>query len=274
MQSRRCSSATAALLITAGLLALTGCFPGADWAPPPSTRRPAGGADNAIFDFDQLAATQAGATLQPPALPPERPSGNVMVVIESIVHTRGREDLAAAAWRLRSGSVTAGSSPIIRRNGINLAVGGRDFAARFQAAQSRFKSTKTTRQAITVLDGREGSFFVGQQVPVARLVYWTPRGVRALFESATVGRSLVVRPVILPDGSIDLTVTPQFSSVGPRGRSIRVRDLSTRVVVRHGQPLLLGAMQQGANDLANVLFATGSRDVNKTLTIVVTPYLL
>lgn len=248
-----------------------GCsmFPGGDWEPPPRS----GG----VMQPGPQAGVwgePASTMLAPPKEAPAELSGDVMVVIDRIEGRAGQRDLAALAWELSAGDVVAAGGGLAGRNGILVGVGGEDFAVRFQAASSQYRASDMTRQFITTQSDTEGVFFVGEELPVERLVVLTPRGSVVLFERTTVGRSLVVRPVILPDRSIELEVIPVIRSLARGGRSVRLEELATQVVVRHGQPMVLGGLHQVSNSVGGVLFGSHSGQTHRTLTIILTPYLL
>jgi type II secretory pathway component GspD/PulD (secretin) len=130
-------------------------------------------------------------------------------------------------------------------------VTGGAFARRPRAdirlGSSSSRTTAETRQEIVVLSGGRASIDVAEQVPYADW-FWTWGQAQGLWPARSVqwrdvGTSLVVEPFVLPDGSVRLRVTPQFSYFLDRDRLVtRVQQLTTEVVVREGEEVDLGGL--------------------------------
>ncbi len=195
---------------------------------------------------------------------------NITVILEK--YDAATANAAGATLGLRA---TAGRSrvavqggPALARNGIQLTVGSKDLRARLRASASRRRSSLHQQLFITVADGQEGTLVVGSDVWVNRLGFWTPGGFVVLLERQFVGRSLVVRPKLVGGGRIAIELWPRFST--RRGRVIDVTQLATKVVVREGQPLVIGGLATGGESVGAVLFGLTSRQRTSSMTLVLT----
>jgi len=106
-------------------------------------------------------------------------------------------------------------------------------------------------------------------VPTLRL--WTWHGVVVLFEKETVGSSLVVVPEVVGEDQVRLCLFPRFTTRS--GRVIDVTELTTTVVVPHGQTLVIGGLDESRNSLFYTLFSVGGRRRDQKTLLLVTPYI-
>jgi type II secretory pathway component GspD/PulD (secretin) len=86
-----------------------------------------------------------------------------------------------------------------------------------------------------------------------------------------VGTVLAVRPTILPNKRIRLTVTPQISYRSDQGDgTVELVEASTEVVVQSGQPVIIGGSEQSAEVTRQ--FLIGYERANRTgqVTLVLT----
>lgn len=197
---------------------------------------------------------------------------NVAITIEKIgTDARSATD-ASLAFRYANANVVARSpgGRLARRNGIRIAVGNANFRAQLSASHRRSRHSTRESMFITVLSGHEGQILMGSDTWVGRLGYWTPRGYRVLVERAFVGRSLVVRPRILGRGLVEVELWPRFSTRGRRG-AIDVTELATKVVVRDGQPIVIGGTATASDDVGTILFGIGKRTRSGTTAMILTP---
>jgi len=219
-------------------------------------------------------AAPAAATPAPPRPPAQPPalSDNVAIVIEKI-ETDTRAASGAAVGFVYADDAVAVASPggkLARRNGIRIGVAGERFQAQLEASLRRSRSTRRQKLFITVLSGHEGTILVGADTYVGRLGYWTREGYRVVAERAFLGRSLAVRPRILSNGLIEVELWPRFTARGRRG-AIDLTELATKVVVRDGQPMVLGGLNTSGDEVGAVLFGVGRETRTGTMTLILTP---
>lgn len=202
---------------------------------------------------------------------PGRSPNNVAIIIEKLGTDARTATAASLAFRYANDTTAIrGGAPMARRNGIRVGVAGRNFRARLGASHRRTRSSTREQVFITCLSGTEGQILMGADVLVQRLGYWGPHGYHVLIERAMVGRSLVVRPTILPGGMVQVTLWPRFTARGRRG-AIDVTQLATTVVVRDGQSIVIGGMTSGRDDVGTVLFGFSRSSRSSTMTMILTP---
>lgn len=136
-------------------------------------------------------------------------------------------------------------------------------------------SSSYTKQFIVVLDGYSAGIFVGEQVPF--ISYYR----RFLFERGyiteekeiemkDIGTKLKVKPRIIGNNMIEITLTPEISFLQDRKRRIiDIKTLSTTVVVADGQSLPIGGLQKDA-EFDRYFF---SRSSGSNLEIILTPHI-
>ena len=110
---------------------------------------------------------------------------------------------------------------------------------------SQTTSESTQTQFLVVTEGVEGRIFIGERVPMVSYYYQylVSEGylTGAAITMQEVGTSLVARARVLPDGRIEVTLTPEISYLTPEGRgSLAVTKLTTSVIVPPGQSLEIG----------------------------------
>jgi len=195
---------------------------------------------------------------------------NVAIKIEKVDANTLNEMGLSLGGRYEDGraSVRLASSALMQRNGLQIGVASG--SARLRAGASAASRRDSFRQQlfVTVLNGQEGMILVGDDVYVQRLGYWSPAGYQVLAERAFVGRALIVRPKILGNGAIQVELWPRFTT--REGRAINLTELATTVVVRDGQPIVIGGMSAAGSDVASVLLATRSRTQTAAMAMILT----
>lgn len=197
---------------------------------------------------------------------------NVGISIEKLGTDPGTEAQASVAFRYSNDNIVVKSprGRLAHRNGIRIGVGGPNLRVWLDASAKKSNRISRDVMFVTVLSGHEGQIHVGYDTYVERLGYWTPHGYRVLVEKAVIGRSLAVRPTILKGGMVAVEVWPRFTSRRRRG-AIDVTELATKVVVRDGQPIVIGGMASMHQDVGGVLFGIGGERRTRTMSIVLTP---
>ena len=205
-----------------------------------------------------------------PARPvPVERTGNVTVMVEKI--SVGREDQVHldAAWRYADEHVVAAGGSLARPNGIRVGVSTGGFKAAFQAALSESRHKDVQRTSITALSGTRAMIRVGENAYVDVLRYHTRRGEVVLLERATVGTSLVVEPTIMPEDMVHVKVYPSFTT--REGRAIDLAEMAVEVVVRHGQTMVIGSLDESSDDVGSALFRWGRERESRQVTMTLTP---
>jgi hypothetical protein len=126
--------------------------------------------------------------------------------------------------------------------------------------------TRTTRSEgvfTIVQDGGTATMLVTSEVPYTVLAwfrdYVTGQGYAAQATAwQRVGTTLVVRPIILPDGQIRVRLTPQVSYFSPQGDgSIDFEEAATEVVVPNGRAMRIGGATRRINQVTRQILGYG-----------------
>lgn len=147
------------------------------------------------------------------------------------------------------------------------------------AAGAVSSSVRQTTTLFTVVeDGREGRLVVATEVPYPQVAvlqdYATGRGYLAAgVQFQQVGTSLVVRPSVLPDGSIRVRLTPHISYLtATGGGDVEFTEASTELVVPSGRPIALAGVGQRLDAVTRQIlgFSASQSAARTALTLVVT----
>jgi len=232
-------------------------------APPPKPQKQVAAAEEAAKDDAIRIQPKTGAVdLQS--------ASNVAITVEKIGVDRRTAANVNAAFAFDAGGARVAGGDVARRNGLRVGVAGKDYRVAVGGSAKRSTSRTSDSMFIVCQSGTQGFIQMGEDTYVARLGYWTPFGFHLLVERAFVGRQLVVLPRILGGGMVEVQIWPRFTSRGKRG-AIDVTQLTTKVVVRDGQSIVIGGMTSGGDDVGAVLFGVGKRTRTHNMTIVLTP---
>lgn len=160
---------------------------------------------------------------------------------------------------------------LARRNGIRIGVAKDGLSAALQAAVEKSKGAEAQKMWLTVLSGTKGHIMVGEGTWVEALRVWTRRGENVVLQKAFIGASLVVEPTVLPEGMVRVRLHPRFAS--REGKMVDLTDLTTEVVVRHGQPIVIGGLDQSSDSAGWALFTWNRNGQMKKMVMLVTPYI-
>jgi len=247
------------------LLAAAGCFS--------EGRREYGAAGRDPFasDAEWMRRADQSATDQMPAQPPAERTGNVTMVVERIAVSQQDQLDLEAAWRYVDEHLGAAGGQLARRNGVRVGVATGGFQGALQAALNKSRSREIQKTFVTVLSGAAGMIRAGQNTYVEALRYRTPLGQTVLLERTFVGASLVAEPTILPGDRIRVNLHPRFTASD--GRVVDLAEMSTEVVVAHGQPMVIGGLDQSSDDVGLALFSWRRERESRKVTLIVTPYI-
>jgi len=230
-----------------------------------------GEGDPFASDTQWMRRADHSATDQMPAQPPAERTGNVTMVVERIAVSQQDQTDLEAAWRYVDEHLGAAGGQLARRNGVRVGVATGGFRGALQTAFNKSRSREVQKTTLTVLSGAAGMIKVGQNTYVEALRYRTPLGRTVLLERTFVGASLVAEPTILPGDRIRVSLHPRFTASD--GRVVDLAEMSTEVVVAHGQPMVIGGLDQSSDDVGLALFSWRRERESRKVTLIVTPYI-
>ncbi|QDU57129.1 secretin N-terminal domain-containing protein [Aeoliella mucimassa] len=165
-----------------------------------------------------------------------------------------------------------------------------DIGAVAQAIQTANDSRLLANPNVTVMDNEEAAFEAVTQIPYQQITQTGQGGQLAGTAFKDAGIKLDVIPKIAADGTVELTIRPEFSRLtgytpGDNQPVIDTRATSTTVRVRTGETLVIGGMRQrsdvgefggvpGLKDVRFVgqLFRSRSTDIRESeLVVFITP---
>ena len=210
--------------------------------------------------------------------------------------SRAEPALFALLWLLGGGTAGAAGPPNVKvalqfesasSNRVTVAdPAGRVIATgrgvrghgRLTVEDSRTRVRQTTSLFVVVQDGGEGRLLVAAAVPYPQIAFFydyaTAHGhVATGIQWEQVGTSLVVRPSILPDGSIRVRLTPHVTYLtATGGGAVEFVEASSDLRVPAGTPVALGGAERQLNTLTRqILGEHASQTAGQlTLTLVAT----
>jgi Flp pilus assembly secretin CpaC len=131
------------------------------------------------------------------------------------------------------------------------------FAAELNALVAQNKARILSQPSLLVLDGNEGDMMVGGSIPIPT-AQANSNAITVTFEPY--GIKLSVTPVIVSDTTVQLTVTPEVSSIdngngvtvnGTTVPALAIRRVTTTLQMESGQTLVIGGLYS-SNDSRNV----------------------
>lgn len=136
------------------------------------------------------------------------------------------------------------------------------------------KNNSYTRQFIVVSDGLSASIFVGEEIPFVNFYrrflfdhgYIEEEGI----EIRQIGAKLKVKPHIIGNNTVEITLTPEISFIaGRRRQAIDIKTLSTTVIASDGQSIPIGGLRKD-EEFDKYFFSTSSKE---NLEITLTPHI-
>lgn len=176
-----------------------------------------------------------------------------------------------------------------------LNLGKADIDATISASESRGNVRIMSRPVLLASNNTEASFLVGSQRPfvqVSRLLPTDNNNQDRVVQYRDVGTRLRVRPTINQDGYVSLVIQQEInaatSEVAFDAPIISTREAQTQVLVRDGQTVMLGGLQDQQRDrtrsgvpilsglpLVGALFGSSSQNDSQTeLYLFITPRIL
>jgi type II secretory pathway component GspD/PulD (secretin) len=198
---------------------------------------------------------------------------NIHIAVEKLSVDSSQASGMDLIWRYSNDRVSVRGGNGLARGGLRMGVADSNFAAAVSAWSRKSARSRRERSEIMVLSGAEGYLWVGRSLIVPRMKLRTPGGEIAVLERARVGAALKVRPQILQNGNIELHLSPHFSVMsGPyAGQNFEVTEMTTTVIVRPGQKLVIGSSSNASRaSVARGLFGYSSKGEEQTSVITVT----
>jgi general secretion pathway protein D len=184
----------------------------------------------------------------------------------------------------------SGLGGVISGGGVNYIFDGRDARAFVNLLQSEGNTNVLSSPTLVVLNNKQASIQVGQQIAQNAGSATGAGGISNSFvQFRDTGIILDVTPRVNPGGLVYLEIQQQQSTVGTtpiNGQApINQKTISTEVAVQSGQTIVLGGLIQEDNSYTNggvpglknlpvvgKLFGSSKKDVNRTETLVlITP---
>ncbi len=192
------------------------------------------------------------------------PKGNIKVNIETWEFSERDREAFDIALRYRDSKVDVGVGTVYGPNGLILFGAQRNFSAAFRASTSRSTSRRYWNQFIVTTENSDAQLNVIQQVPMPALtiipVYSGAVIVRN-YQYRVTGSGLYVRPLSIGQSSVQLELTPFLSyqeENNPYG-SVRITELTTRVVAQDGVPYVIMGSTEHNQTVGGALFTYRSQ---------------
>ena len=142
------------------------------------------------------------------------------------------------------------------------------------AGQNKKTTSSQTTQQILTADGKAAQIWVGKTVREPQWVFeygrrrawWTGDYVDYHF-----GASLQVKPKLLNNGLIQIDVYPRLTSPTGKRLSVDVKELSVSVLVRDGQTVSIGGMDEAKREAYSKILGRGTVFNGTSLNITLTP---
>jgi type II secretory pathway component GspD/PulD (secretin) len=169
-----------------------------------------------------------------------------------------------------SGEMVQGSGGVVVRRG-NVQPSGRITANQRQTTVQRSSGVFTL-----VLDGGEAILSVATRVPQTQIAYYHNYAARIGYIERyivfnDVGTSLRVSAATLPDGHIQLRLTPRISYFSAeRPGAIDFTEAATELIVPNGQPVSLGGSTTNLHELTRQILGYRERASSSEINLIVT----
>ncbi|MDX1764517.1 MAG: hypothetical protein R3231_09375 [bacterium] len=200
--------------------------------------------------------------------------GNIRIVVNKLSTWTSDYEILEALFQYTDRHITAGNRPGSHRlSGLVIGVATDRFKGELNLAKGRIKTWEDATLFIVVSDGATGYINVGEEIVVPRFFY-AGRYYHAVdYTFRQAGRSLEVTPRILSSGTIEITLTPVFSKFLSSRGDLVLTELTTTVIARPGQTIVIGGTSGSSEDVGTALFSySQGMEEGKTL-ITVTPLL-
>jgi general secretion pathway protein D len=182
----------------------------------------------------------------------------------------------------------SGLGGVVSEAGVSYIFDGRDARALVNAIQSEADTKILSSPTLMVLNNKEASINVGQQIAqtVGTFNPSVTGGATNLTQFRDTGITLTVTPRVNPGGLVYLEIQQEQSTPGAKPDSpVGQKSITTEVAVQSGQTIFLGGLIQETNSNSNgglpglknipligKLFGSSSKALNRTETLIlITP---
>jgi hypothetical protein len=198
---------------------------------------------------------------------------NIKVVVGMLSVSSSEFGSIEALFRYVNEDIAIAKRPsVFTGSGLRVGLAGDNFRFQLNIAKSMLSSSEDSEIFLALADGATGYISIGQEISVPRFYYMGYWYTSVEYQFRRAGRSLEVTARKLPNGSIEMELTPIFSKFLSNEGDLVLTELSTKVIARPGQTLVIGGSEGQSSDVANALLSYRSLGrQNKTL-ITVTPY--
>ncbi|MBS3763186.1 MAG: hypothetical protein KGZ25_07790 [Planctomycetes bacterium] len=210
---------------------------------------------------------------RPDTVPPEpaRRTGNVVISVERRVFSGADQINFSTLWRYANNNIVVKGGHIARRNGLYVGGSTGNFRAALQTIARKSQNVKRSRAHIVTLSGHSARIKVGQQTYVETLRFRAPQRNIVMLERAFVGASLSVRPNVLPQNRLRIVLQPVFTT--KKGRKVEITDMATEVIVRHGQQMVIGGLDESSDSAGYTLFHSGRGRKSQKSVLILTAFI-
>ena len=159
------------------------------------------------------------------------------------------------------------------RTGLKIGFANNNFKAALSLAVKKLKSSEQTDLFILVSDNNPGYITIGREIYVPRFYYRNRWYSYIEYDFRQARRSLKVTARKLPDGLIEMELTPVFSNFLNNAGDLELTELSTRIIAAPNQTIVIAGSTQQKENIASALLSHGKNENQKQTLITVTPYL-
>lgn len=187
---------------------------------------------------------------------PRGPSGeslNWRVSVTNYTVEDETRDSLGALWKYADANVKVSAGMAPRESGLRLGLAGANFRAELDASSKNAQMSSKTESMLVVMKGHTGLLTVGQTRFVPAFVY-DGRTLGGVLLKTEAIQALVVRVDSAPDGLLQVSLTPQFSRLEGYN-DIVLTEMTTTVLVKPGQSLVIGGNESADNQVAGSLFS-------------------
>jgi len=200
---------------------------------------------------------------------------NIRIVVDMLTtYLEDYQDIDVL-WRYVNRDVAIIEYPdVFERSGLKVGLAGDAFKVKLNIAKGRIETAGQTQSFITVCDGCTGHISVGKEIAVPGFSYFGQWYNNIDFNFRRAERSLKVNAQKTGTGRIVVEVTPVFSKFLSGAGDMEMTRLTTRVVARPGQFVVLGGSSRAEQEDLSTAFLSSVKGARETRTIItLTPYL-
>ena len=200
---------------------------------------------------------------------------NIRIVVDMLTtYLEDYQDIDVL-WRYVNRDVAIIEYPqVFERSGLKVGLAGDAFKVKLNIAKGRIETAEEIRSFITVCDGCTGHITVGKEIAVLGFSYFGQWYNNIDYNFRRAERSLKVNAQRTGTGRIVVEVTPTFSKFLSDAGDMEMTRLTTRVIARPGQMVVLGGTSRAEREDLSTAFLSSLKGARETRTIItLTPYL-